>query len=869
MTRTKTIVPGLLALAAPALVGAAAAPVAKPGRLPASVVPIHYDMRIDADAKAMTFKGEETVTVSVASPVMAIVLNAAELSIGTVQVDGAPAKFATDEAAQTLTIRLTKPVAAGTHKVSIGWTGKINQSAAGLFAVDYNDKRGAQRLLVTQFEPADGRRFAPMWDEPGRKATFTLSAYAPKGEMAFSNMPVERSETQADGRVLISFAKTPKMSSYLLFLGIGDMERRAKKVGNTEIGVITRRGALDQGDYALESAARILTYFNDYFGTPYPLPKMDMIAAPGSSQFFSAMENWGAILYFDRAVLVDPKVSSENDRQNVFGTVAHEMAHQWFGDLVTMDWWDDLWLNEGFASWMAGKVAADLNPDWNVDAQDIAAAKQYAFSLDSRTGTHPIVQRITSVEQVNQAFDAITYQKGQAVIRMLEGAVGPDAFREGVRGYMAKHKYSNTVTDDLWASVALAAGKPVKPFMDSFTLQPGVPLIKVGEPGCVGGKTNLPLSQGRFATDKATNLPQTWIVPVAAKLGEASLLTDVSGAKGASPALAGCPATPPLVNPGQYGYYRTLYADRHMAALTASFASLPPIDQVGLMADGHALGTAGYAPLARFLALVDAIPADGDPLVWRYAAGRLVEFDTMLNGDPAQAAFRAKAIKLLDPQFARLGFTPKSGEAPAASQLREGLIAALGGLGDDRVIAGSRKLVAGGLDDIPAAIRAAVVGVYASNATAADWDRLRAMAKAETNPLAQRDLYSRLGSAKNPALADKALALALTDEASVPNRANIIASAAAAHPFTTFNWAVAHKDQVEGLVEASARRQYIPRLASRGDTLALADRLRAFAIKTIPASDRLYAQSTEAGIRYASEVRVRSRAALAAWSGKD
>ena len=868
MPRTPFIVPGLLALAAPALVGATANPVAEPGRLPASVVPIHYDMRIDADAKAMRFKGEETVTVSVASPVMAIVLNAAELTIGSVTVDGAPAKFATDEAAQTLTVRPGKAVAAGTHKLSIRWTGKINQSAAGLFAVDYQDKRGPQRLLVTQFEPADGRRFAPMWDEPGRKATFTLSAYAPKGEMAFSNMPVERSEPQADGRVLTTFGKSPKMSSYLLFLGIGDMERRAKKVGNTEIGVITRRGAIDQGDYALESAARILTYFNDYFGTPYPLPKMDMIAAPGSSQFFSAMENWGAILYFDRAVLVDPKVSSENDRQNVFGTVAHEMAHQWFGDLVTMRWWDDLWLNEGFASWMAGKVAADLNPDWNVDAQDIAVAKQYAFNLDSRTGTHPIVQRITSVEQVNQAFDAITYQKGQAVIRMLEGAVGPDTFREGVRGYMAKHKYSNTVTDDLWAAMALAANRPVKPFMDSFTLQPGIPLIKVGEPGCVGGTTRVPLSQARFATDKATNVPQTWIVPVATRLGEASLLTDVSATKPGQPALAGCPATPPFVNPGQYGYYRTLYADRHMAALTASFATIRLIDQVGLMTDAYALGTAAYAPLARFLALVDAIPADGDPLVWRYAAGRLVEFDGMLEGDPARAAFRAKAIRLLDPQFDKLGFTPKRGEGPAVSQLREGLIAALGALGDEKVIAGARKLAADGFDDVPAATRAAVASVYASNATPADWDRLRAMAKAETNPLAQRDLYSRLGSAKDRALADKALALALTDEASVPNRANIIASAAAAHPESTFDWAVAHKAEVEALVEASARRQYIPRLSSRGNTAALAAKLDAFAVRTIPASERLYAQSTAAGIRYAAEVRGRARAALAAWAAK-
>ena len=424
--------------------------------LPDNVTPLHYEISVDPDAKTLRFTGSEAVTIAVSAPTRTIVLNAADLKIGAVSLDGtATPKVSLDEAAQTLTLGFAAPVTPGTHTLSIAWSGTINRSAAGLFAVDYkNDRGGDERLLVTQFEAADGRRFAPMWDEPARKATFRLTAATPEDDTAFSNMPVESKAKGANGKTLVTFATTPKMSSYLLFLGIGDIQRRTKRVGDTEIGMITRRGAIDQGDYALESAARLLTYYNDYFGTPYPLPKLDMIAAPGSSQFFSAMENWGAILYFDKALLLDPKVSSENDRQRIFTVVAHEMAHQWFGDLVTMAWWDDLWLNEGFASWMEGKASNDLNPDWNKAARDVAFERERAFAADAQSSTHPIVQHIATVDQISQAFDSITYAKGQAVIGMIEAAVGPDPFRAGVRSYMAKYKYGNTRTDQLWAELA-------------------------------------------------------------------------------------------------------------------------------------------------------------------------------------------------------------------------------------------------------------------------------------------------------------------------------------------------------------------------------------------------------------------------------
>ena len=703
-----------------------------------------------------------------------------------------------------------------------------------------------------------------MWDEPGAKATFTLTAVTPKGQSSFSNMPIANEAKRADGKTVVTFRESPKMSSYLLFLGQGEIERKARMVGKTEIGVITRKGALDQADYALDAAARILPYYNDYFGVPYPLPKMDMIAAPGSSQFFSAMENWGAILYFDRAVLLDPKLSTESQRQDIFNVVAHEMAHQWFGDLVTMQWWDDLWLNEGFASWMAAKVTGDLNPSWNVPAQDVAGARQAAFGVDARASTHPIVQKIGTVDEVSQAFDTITYQKGQAVIRMLEGAVGADPFRAGVRQYMARHQYGNTVTDDLWRAVSASAGRPVKPFMDSFTLQGGVPLIRATEPTCTGGTTRIGLSQSRFGLDAASKTPKTWLVPVELTTGGASTTKIVSGPKQSAASAAGCGLL--VVNPRQQGYYRTLTAPNHMAALTRGFGTLALTDQLGLMGDSIALANGGYAPLDRYLTLVAAIPQDSDPIVWDLAATQLAGLDGSLDGDPAQGAFRTRALALLSPQFRRVGFTARRGEAPSDSILRETLIQTLGGMGDPQVVDGVRRLVAGGLDDIPGAVREPVTSVYIENATADQWEAMRKLAAASKDAGVKRSLYSRLGTVRDPALAQRALDLALTNEATVPDRANLIRGAAYAHPAQTFDWAAAHKDQVNALVEASSRPRYIVGLAGQADDPAVAARVTAYAAANLPPASRQGAETAASQIRYRAALKAARRAPLAAWS---
>jgi aminopeptidase N len=844
-------------------------------RLPRGVAPTHYQLHVSPSVANHTFAGEELVDIMVSQPTVALTLNAADLNVSHAKLDGADAKSLTlDEGAQTATFGFAEPIAKGLHKLAISYTGKIFQSAAGMFVVDYPAQTGNERMLLTQFEATDARRFAPMWDEPGIKATFTLSVDAPKGQTAFSNMPPVSVATHGDGSTTTTFGQTPKMSTYLLFMGVGNVERHATMVGKTEIGVITRKGAGHQADYALASAARILKYYNDYFGTPYPLPKLDMIAAPGSSQFFGAMENWGAILYFERAILTDTTISSESDKQDVFNVVAHEMAHQWFGDLVTMQWWDDLWLNEGFASWMATKVSDDLNPEWQVDAQGVASGRQAAFALDARSSTHPIIRHILTVDQIASAFDAITYEKGEAVIRMIEGAATPDKFRDGIRAYIAKHQYGNTVTDQLWDALEKSSGRPIKDIAHCFTLQSGVPLIKLTGSVCVDGKQQVTLSQARFGLDEASKAPLTWQVPVAIQTvtirNVAGTTTHIiSGAGPQKVAMDVCGAV--MVDPMQKGYSRTLYDAASNAALAQRFSSLPLTAQLGLICDSRALVDSGDLPADRYLALLSAIPTDAGPLLWKTVTGQLAGYDDIFDLAPMQAAYRAKVLKMIRPQWARLGLHPVPGEPSADALLREELIGVMARLGDRQAIADIREAMRRGFINpasLPGAIRRPVLSAYAYAIDADGWDDLHKRAKDEKDPLAKQDYYGALGGAHDRSLAQKALDLSLSDDVAVPLRPLLIRAVSRNHPAMAFDFAAAHAEKVNACLEESNRAGFIVSLPGGASDLVVAERVRAYAKRTLPESSRLPAETVIAGIKISARLRTDLMPSFAAWAQK-
>ena len=861
--------PTMKFLFAAAMLAATSSPALAAGQLSRAAVPVLYDITVRPDAKTLTFTGSEQITLDVREATRTLTLNAADLDITTATFNGRPASVRADKAAQTITVTLPVVATPGRHMLGFAWTGKINRSAAGLFAIDYSNGDGSPaRMLATQFEAPDARRFAPMWDEPAFKARFKLATTAPAGRLAFSNMPATSIAKRADGTQLYRFGETPVMSSYLLFLGMGDLERRTAMAGKTEIGVITRRGVSAQGDYALAEAKRLLSYYNNYFGQSYPLPKMDMIAGPGSSQFFGAMENWGAIFYFESELLVDPARTTESGRQRIFTVVAHEMAHQWFGDLVTMAWWDDLWLNEGFASWMEGKAATVLNPSWGGAATEAVTAREAAMGLDATAATHPVIRHVETVDQIGEAFDAITYSKGQAVIGMLEATLGEAPFREGVRRYMAKYKYGNTVTDQLWAELSAASGRPVADIAHSFTLQGGVPLVSVSGVSCRAGVTTASLSQGRFGLDAASKAAQTWRVPlVLATVGGGKRSATVSGANPMAVRVSGCGAL--VANSGQASYTRVLYDEPSHAALVASYPRLPLADRLGTMRDDYALAAGGYQDLSRYFALIERVGVGADPFEWANVAIGLDRLGDLYAGTPLAEPLRRRTLQRLGPVLQRIGVDAGPGEAPRVSTLRESLLALLGGNGDPAAVARARTYVAALRTNptaIPASIRAPILSTYAANASGAEWDALLALAKAETSPVAKNRYISLLGAARDEATARRALHLLTTDAITPPQKASLLRSIANGHPDLAFDWAVAHRPVVDGFLEASARAPFIPSLGAGSNDPAMPGKINAFA-QTLPETSRGGATRALSTIGVRKGVADRLRAATARWLG--
>jgi aminopeptidase N len=863
--RTAASLP-VLALACLAAAPGAAAPLpplaqrAIPTQLPRSVRPVEYRLSIVPDAANLRFTGTAAIDIEVLQATDTIVLNAADMAFSRVTLMGIAGQerqarnIAVDAEAQSATITFPARILPGRYRLTLDYAGKIYTQAAGFFALDYDTPKGKKRALFTQFEAPDARRFFPSWDEPRFRTPYTLTVTVPAGDDVVANMPAARTVRKGAFKT-VTFQKTPAMSSYLVFFGVGEFDRITTQAANTEIGVVARRGNGEQGRWALTSAARILPWYNSYFGTAFPLPKLDNIAGPGSSQFFGAMENWGAIFSFENRLLIDPAISTEASRQDIFETAAHEMAHQWFGDLVTMAWWDDLWLNEGFASWMATKSTQALHPEWEPELGRVGG-REGAIGQDSVATTHPIVQHLTTVDQISQAFDSITYNKGEAVIAMLEDYVGADAWRRGVQEYVRVHKYSNTQSDDLWAAVERAApGKPVTAIAHDFTLQPGVPLIRVAEARCEGGRTVARLRQDEFTRDRPGKAPLRWRVPViAATLGGAQARTLVTGGAGIVTA-PGCGAL--VVNSGQTGYYRTLYAPPLLARLKGDYARLPTVDQLGLLADTWGLGLAGYQSAAEALDMIDAAPGDANPRLTGAIAAILAQIHGFYEGDPRhQALVTRYASMRLAPVLARIGWRPRPGEPATVTVLRANLVATLGTVQEPGVLAEAARLTAA-RDPLATggALRTAIATIVAQNADAATWDRLHEAARAEKNPLVRTQLYRQLASARDEALARRALDLALTPEPGATNSAGIISAVAAQHPDLAFDFAIRNREQVEALVDISSRSRFVPQLAARSTDPAMVARIEDYATRYLTPQSRRPADQAIAAIRDRIKVR--------------
>ncbi len=803
-----------------------------PGKLPKGLVPLEYGVHIAPSIENGTFTGSVRVVLDFREAAPSIVLNSLGLEITGARLDGetkALGQPVLDPLAQTLTLPLTSQPPLGKHELLIKFTGKLREQPEGLYVVRY--KKNGQELkgLATQFEPVDARRMFPCWDEPVFRATFALTVEVPEDLVVISNMPVSLQVTEEAGTKIVSFEKSPSMPTYLLALFAGDFEKLEDEVDGVKLGLYTTPGKKEQGRYALEITKEILRDFARYFGTKYPLPKLDQIALPNTGA--GGMENWGAIVYRESALLFDPATSSQAQRERVYGIVAHEIAHQWFGNLVTMAWWDNLWLNEGFASWMGTKQVALRHPEWKPWLR-AASGKEGAMRLDARATTHPIQQEVKTESQASDAFDEITYQKGQAVIRMTEEWLGEAPFRDGVRRYLKKHAFSNTTTADLWDALAAESGQDVRGFAEGWTEQPGFPVVHVTSfPAENARRANC--WQERFTIHQKDAEPLFWQVPIkhapAGNPQEAGLLL-LNGQKPASLAVPVDGAV--KANVGGVGYFRVQYQKWLFKRLFKALPHLAEADRLNLLHDTWALAQAQRLPVSDYLKLADALLDTASPTELEQILGVLGHIDRLerdadaLESAPAddtqplddsRRRFHDWALAFLRPQLARFGWDAAPKESPLITQLRPRLLGLAAAFGDPETLRIARSRFVRYYAD-PAAfdpnLRATVLTIIGREADADTWALLHALAKKAPSSEQQRELYGALATARDPALAAPTLALALTTELPPHDAAHLVSRVAGSGEHAAAAWAFAQKNLAALLAKLAAHQanEYVPGL---------------------------------------------------------
>jgi len=847
-----------------------------PGKLPKQIAPTEYSIRIVPNIEKRTFTGNETVKLKADAPFHQLVLNALELEIAAAVVDDQvlpKSAIKIDKKQELLTLTLPADLPAGEHAVGFTFSGKINQQGQGLFYATYQEQGTGKTktLLGTQFEAADARRFFPCWDEPSFRAKFQLTVVVPENWLAVSNMPVEYEAKGNQGRE-VRFAMTPSMSSYLNVFVAGELDAIETDAGGVHIRVVATKGKAEWGRYALESTAKILEYYNEYFGVPYPLPKLDQIALPGG--FGGAMENWGGITYFESGLLFDPEKSSDQTRQQIFAVIAHEMAHMWFGDLVTMAWWDNLWLNEGFASWMGTKCTAHFNPQWEVwlrkdeprnPMRHVGIPKERAMDGDARSTTHPIQQPVATEAEANSAFDEITYLKGQSFLRMLESFLGEDVFRDGIRHYIAAHKYSNSTTADLWAGLSEASGKPVNEIASGWTEQPGFPVVKLRR----DDGDRIALFQERFTINYKNPLPMEWKIPLTyLTLGQppqSRLMTD------ASDQLENISADRPLkLNVDGAGNYRVQYDSRTWDSLVASLSELTLPDRVNLLGDIWAMVQADRVPFATFFGFVDKLPHSTELAQWDQLANIINSIDRLLIHEPAREEFQEYARSVVRPVFDILGWDPKEGEASDMSTLRGSLIASLGMLGDPEIISTCRERFQKYLTDpksLSPDLRRATFAVVARDADDSTWAKLHELGLNTTNIEEKQNYYDALAHARAPKLVQKTLAIAVSNE--LPSSAAAFlpgkVARASEHPELAWTFAKANMKSLLGKVDATSINSYAPSFFMFFSEPARIGELKAYAKANLSTSSSKDVAKAVDEIEFRSEFKKRLSSQFATW----
>jgi len=846
---------------------------ATPGQLPKTVVPSRYGLRLEPDLTHFTTIGSVDIDLEALEPVEEIILNAVDLKITQAILEAGPAaptplEPRLEPERQRVALKAPRTLAPGKYRLAIRFTGQFGEQQQGLFCVKYAGPGGPRVMLATEMEPADARRMFPCWDEPVFRARFELTAVVPANYQAVSNMPIQREAALENGLKEVQFCPTPPMASYLVVLVAGEFEELRDQVDGVQLRVLATQGKKKQGRYALDAAKELLAYYNRYFGIAYPLPKLDQIAIPGG--FDGAMENWGGIVYDEGALLYDAGASSAQTKREIFVTVAHELAHQWFGNLVTMAWWNDLWLNEGFASWMETKAADHLNPAWQMWLS-AAADKSAVMSGDARRSTHPIQMRVDNESEANAAFDNITYQKGGALLRMFECYLGPERFRQGIHRYLSDHRLSNATTADLWSALERVSGKPIGAIAAGWTEQPGLPLVKV-QTEYSEGRRLVRLGQERFTVDYPEAEPRLWKIPVS--------LCDPAGRSGAERwlLLEGKANSTPFGKPDGLlkanahdgGYYRVWYEPALFDRLRSHISQLSAADRLNLVDDEWALVEANRARSTDFFALVETVEHDPTFALWDKVLSTLTLIDDLEEGSPDRPAFEAYARSLLEPQFRRLGWTPHRSEREPDAWLRSRIIWGLGYFGDAAVIAQAKERFQVSLSHpgtLGPDLRPTVLRLAGRYGDQQIYDELHALARRAKGTEERQLCYGAMAEALAPELARQTLALSLSDEGFPQEAAALVVKVANNRGQKELAWDFAreHLTPLLARVDPFSRGNYVPSILAAFSDAARAAELEAF-VQHNPASDApSRVREAAEQIRFKAALKERELPVIAAW----
>jgi len=842
-------------------------------RLPEVAAPENYKLNFTPDLEKATFEADETISIRVLKPTSEITLNAVDIDFHEVSVTGGgstqKAKVAPEKDKEMVVLAFEKPLSAGPATVHITYAGILNSEMRGFYLG--KDDQG-RKYAATQFEATDARRAFPSFDEPAYKATFDITAVADKGQVAISNQKIASDAPGPGDKHTVRFATTAKLSSYLAALVVGNFEYIEGEADGIPIRVYSTPGKKEMGKFALESAEHVLSYYDKYFNIKYPYGKLDLVGLPDFSA--GAMENAGCITFREVLLQIDEKQGSVDLKKTIASVIAHEMAHQWFGDLVTMKWWDDIWLNEGFATWMSSKPIQTWKPEWNFNLDDVSGTGG-TLNTDSLANTRPIHQAAETPGQILELFDGIAYGKAASVLRMLEAYLGEQTFRAGVNAYLQQHQYANATAGDFWDAQAITSKKPVDQIMPTFVKQAGVPIINV-KAQCSGNSTTVTLDQRRFYNDRekfqAPN-DQLWQVPLCMKSSTGAQKCELLTKRQETFTLPGC-STWVLANASATGYYRDGYQPDAVRALASDAESkLSPAERIALQADIWASVRVGREPVGDYLAFAQGLASDRNRAVLEDVLGRFNYIGQYLVTDRDRESFRAWLRQYLMPILNDVGWEGKPGDSDEQRTLRARLFNSLGyDARDPKVLAEARKIADQVLDD-PASVDREMAGgaltLAALNGDEAFYARLMTAIK---NPKSPEEYYMYLFTLpqfSDPKLLQRTLDYGISPDVRSQDALGLVTSVMGNPVGEKLAWdfVLAHWDAVQKAGGPFASAQVVGSTGSFCDANMRDQVVDFYAAHKIEAAERTYRQAIER-INNCVDLKSQQEPQLASWLGQ-